>query len=47
MALTDTSMMRLGLTDPASWSAIDWASDAIPHLAYGTLTVTVLRRLVP
>jgi hypothetical protein len=43
MAATDLPMTRLGLTDPTSWSGADWASDAIPHLAYGAATVAVLR----
>jgi hypothetical protein len=43
MAASDLSMTRLGVTDPTSWSAADWASDALPHLAYGAMTVAVLR----
>jgi hypothetical protein len=35
MAATDISMVRLGLTDPRKWTAADWASDVLPHLAYG------------
>lgn len=45
MAATDTSMARLGLTDPRSWSSMDWASDAVPHLGYGLVTVVALRAL--
>lgn len=30
-------MARLGITDPTTWSAQDWASDVIPHLAYGAV----------
>jgi hypothetical protein len=45
MALTDGPMKRLGLTAPQDWSATDWASDAVPHLAYGAVTVATLRRL--
>jgi hypothetical protein len=35
-------MTVLGITDPRSWSAADWASDVVPHLAYGAvLTATM------
>jgi hypothetical protein len=47
MALTDGPMTRLGLTSPKDWSTMDWVSDAIPHLAYGVVTVAALRRLTP
>jgi hypothetical protein len=43
MAGTDVSMTRLGLTDPKSWTPADWLSDAVPHLAYGTVTAWTLR----
>jgi hypothetical protein len=26
-----------------SWAGEDWASDAVPHLLYGTVTTAVLR----
>lgn len=45
MAATDAPMARMGLTDPKQWSAADWASDALPHLAYGVVTQAALRRL--
>lgn len=45
MAATDTSMVKLGLTDPAKWSQADWLSDAVPHLAYGIVTAAALRAL--
>ncbi len=35
MAASDVPMARLGVSDPRSWSATDWISDALPHLAYG------------
>ena len=47
MAATDVPMAGLGLTDPRSWSRSDWLSDAVPHLAYGLVTMatfSVLRR---
>lgn len=45
MALTDSSMVRLGITDPSSWSAEDWAADAVPHFAYGFVTAAALRAM--
>ncbi|MGH3496288.1 MAG: hypothetical protein ACRDP1_02325 [Nocardioidaceae bacterium] len=45
MAGTDTPMAALGVTDPSSWAAIDWLSDAVPHLAYGLVTAAVLQAL--
>jgi hypothetical protein len=39
-------MTLLGVTDPRSWSAADWAADAAPHLAYGVVTAAVLNRLI-
>jgi hypothetical protein len=35
-------MTALGITDPRTWSRVDWASDLVPHLAYGVVTGTVL-----
>ncbi|MDQ0988832.1 hypothetical protein [Streptomyces sp. V3I7] len=35
MAAADLPMTLLGVTDPASWSGTDWASDVVPHLLYG------------
>jgi hypothetical protein len=29
---------RLGVSDPATWSSKDWASDAVPHFLYGLAT---------
>jgi len=26
------------VTDPRTWSAADWISDLLPHLAYGVVT---------
>lgn len=43
MAMSDVPMKALGISDPRSWPAKDWASDAIPHLAYGTVTYAALR----
>lgn len=38
-------MTLLGITDLRSWSAADWAADAVPHLAYGVVTAAALNRL--
>ena len=38
-------MTLLGVTDPRSWSASDWASDLAPHLAYGAVAGGVLQQL--
>ena len=38
MAGSDGPLMALGVSDPRTWSAADWASDAAPHLAYGLVT---------
>ena len=35
-------MTVLGVTDPRTWSATDWASDLVPHLAYGAVVKTTL-----
>lgn len=42
MAATDLPMMRLGVSDPTTWSAKDWTSDIVPHLAYGLVTYGVV-----
>jgi hypothetical protein len=42
MALSDVPLWLLGISDPASWTPEDWASDAIPHLLYGAVTHAVL-----
>lgn len=38
MAAADVPVARLGVSDPASWAAKDWASDVVPHLLYGLVT---------
>jgi hypothetical protein len=45
MAATDASMTALGISDPRDWSKVDWASDALPHLAYGLVTWATLAAL--
>ncbi len=39
MAATDGVTTLLGHADPREWSPSDWASDIVPHLAYGAATV--------
>jgi hypothetical protein len=36
-------MTALGIADPRSWSASDWAADLLPHFAYGLVTAAILR----
>lgn len=34
LVATNGPMTVLGVTDPRTWSAADWVSDVVPHLAY-------------
>ena len=45
MAATDLSMARLHVSDPRTWSATDWLSDLVPHLAYGAVTYATLEAI--
>ncbi|MEU5876237.1 hypothetical protein [Spirillospora sp. NPDC047279] len=45
MAATDLAISRLKVSDPRTWGAADWASDAIPHLVYGLATHATLTAL--
>jgi hypothetical protein len=45
MAGSNAPMTVLGITDPRTWSAADWVSDVVPHLAYGVVTAAVLGNL--
>jgi hypothetical protein len=38
-------MVVLGITDPRTWSAADWISDVVPHLAYGAVVKTTMDAL--
>ncbi|WP_104139027.1 hypothetical protein [Arthrobacter sp. ZGTC131] len=40
-------MTALGVTDPRTWSRTDWASDILPHLAYGITAATALLAMDP
>jgi uncharacterized membrane protein len=42
MGATDTSVALLGISDPRTWTAADWLSDVVPHLAYGAVTHATL-----
>lgn len=42
MAAADIPMARLRVSDPTTWSAGDWASDAVPHLVYGLVTYAIV-----
>jgi hypothetical protein len=39
---TNGPMTVLGITDPRTWSATDWISDVVPHLAYGAVVKTTM-----
>lgn len=46
MSGTNAAMSALGVvTDPRTWAAKDWLSDALPHLAYGLITAATLQGL--
>lgn len=45
MVGTDGPMAVLGVSDPSTWAAKDWLSDAVPHLAYGLVTAAVVQGL--
>ncbi len=42
---TNGPMTVLGVTDPRTWAAKDWASDVVPHFAYGAAAAYALRGL--
>lgn len=39
---TNGPMTVLGVTDPRTWTLVDWISDIVPHLGYGLVTAFVL-----
>ena len=41
-AATDLPVAALGISDPRTWTAADWAADVVPHLAYGMAVQAVL-----
>lgn len=40
-------MTALGITDPRTWSATDWLSDLVPHLAYGAVVQATMDAFDP
>jgi hypothetical protein len=44
MVAANAPMTATGVTDPRRWSAADWASDLVPHLAYGAAAAAVYDR---
>ncbi|RBY92389.1 hypothetical protein DQ244_07155 [Blastococcus sp. TBT05-19] len=42
MVAANGPMTVLGVTDPRTWSAKDWISDIVPHLAYGVVVKNVI-----
>ncbi|MCU1459131.1 MAG: uncharacterized protein JWL73_3223 [Actinomycetia bacterium] len=42
MAAADGPIAALGVSDPRTWSATDWASDVFPHLVYGAVAASVV-----
>jgi len=45
MLAANGPLVTMGLTKPRDWSASDWLSDVVPHLAYGAATYAVLASL--
>jgi hypothetical protein len=45
MSASNGSMAALGVTDPRRWDADSWLSDALPHVAYGAVTIATLHAL--
>ena len=45
MGSTNGVMSALGVTDPSGWSAGDWVSEVIPHMAYGFVTAAALQAM--
>jgi hypothetical protein len=39
---TNGPMTVLGVTDPRTWSAVDWISDVVPHVAYAAVVTTTM-----
>ena len=40
-------MTGLGVSDPRRWTAGDWTSDVVPHVAYGVVSALTYRSLNP
>jgi hypothetical protein len=39
MTAADTSYAVTGVSDPKTWTTMDWISDLVPHIIYGLVTV--------
>lgn len=46
MAISDSTMAALKISDPHTWTPSSVANDAVPHLVYGAVTVLALHRMV-
>ena len=44
MIAANAPMTLLRVSDPTTWTAGDWATDVVPHLAYGATVAAVLHR---
>lgn len=42
LAVGNGPMTLLRITDPGRWSASDWASDVVPHVAYGAVAAATM-----
>jgi uncharacterized membrane protein len=42
MLATDLTIAVLGVSDPRTWDAASWLSDAVPHLAFGAVVYAAL-----
>lgn len=47
MAISDTTAIALGATDPAEWGVSGWVADIVPHAVYGIVTAATLERIDP
>lgn len=36
-------MAALGISDPRQWTSVDWASDLVPHIAFGVVAAATYR----
>jgi hypothetical protein len=47
LVATNGPMTVLGITDPRTWSATDWFSDLVPHLAYSAVLTATMNAFDP
>jgi hypothetical protein len=45
MALSDGVLAQLDVAHPTDWSAVDWATDVVPHLAFGVVAYATLSEM--